>query len=449
MYNIIRNSTGKEASVNKILPLISKFINKKHKIIKDIDRIHEYFDDPKFFHFGAILFPVSDKTQEETLSNSVGGYSFFSEDEALLKCIGETLERYSLRTYNKKGFCTSLYKDVKGKALNPETIVNFSPSQKKKKGFEIFNFDDNTLFSWQMGFDLMRGKSIFIPAQLIYLTYKLNSAEKWISLPITTGAAGGSTIQSAIVRGIYEAIEREAFIIYYLNKLPGRKVDMMYVHDTRIKYCADVIRSYNLKLNIFDITTDLGIPTFLSVIIDETGIGPAINLGLKTHMNSYIAILGSIEEALHPRSWIRRKVEENPQLLKNMSYRHINTLEDRALLWYDKRNIKKLSFLLDQPRKKVKLQIKDYSFSEQLDILLKLLKINNINIYYVDVTPRIIKENNYYIVKTILPQLQPFYLIEDFPYHGGTRLYTLPKKLGYFNHETTEKSLNKYPHPFL
>lgn len=440
--------SGEEKPADLVLVKLAQIIQPKYKIIKQINRVVEFFDDPKIFQFGTTLYPITND-QEEELSNYAGGYSFFSEDEALLKCLGEALERYCLRSLNKEKLIKGSYKSLKSSAVDPQKFISFSLNQKKQPGFEIFNFDEDTPFRWVSGIDLIKNKQTLIPAQLAYLSYKLDADEKCIYLPITTGAAGGSSLTAAIVRGIYEIIERDAFIIYYLNMLPAKKIDLKYLNDDKINFCVNTIEGYNLELHTFDITIDLGISTFLSIVVDRTGMGPAVSLGLKTHLNPYEAILGSIEESLHPRGWLRRKIEDNPNLLKDLKYKHIKTLEDRAVMWYETKHISKLDFFLEQEKTKDKFKIEDYSFSEQLDILLNVFQKNHLDAFFVDVTTDKIKELEYFVVKVIIPQLQPFYLFEDYPYFGGTRLYTLPKKLGFTNRETSENQLNKYPHPFL
>lgn len=442
------NKTNGEKSIEKILPLLSKFINPKYKIIKRIQRISEYFDDPKFYHFGAIL-QSTDNSTEDYLSNSAGGFSFFSEEEALLKCLGESLERYHLRLCDQNMLIKGSFVKLKEKAINPNSFVCFSQLQRKNLKYALFNFNSFTPFLWKDGFDLIKNKPVLIPAQLIYLSYKLIPEEKFIYAPISTGAAGGSSLAAAITRGIYEIIERDAFLIFYLNKLPAKKIDLQFINDTKIMYCVNIIKSYSLELFTFDITTELDIPTFLSIVVDRTGIGPAVSLGLKTHINPLIAILGSIEESLHPRGWIRGEFENNPNLIKSINTKNMISLKERAVLWYPKTNIKKLNFLLKQKVVKQKYYIKDYSWSKQLKMLKKVFIHNHMDVFFSDLSSPIIQKVGYHVIKAIIPQLYPFYLIEAYPYHGGTRLYELPQKLGFSQHKTDEKSLNKFPHPFI
>lgn len=62
--------------------------------------------------------------------------------------------------------------------------------------------------------------------------------------------------------------------------------------------------------------------------------------------------------------------------------------------------------------------------------------------FYIDLTPDYIKDGEFIVIKSFIPQLQPFYLIEDFPCLEEKRFrkFSNPKK---------EFKINDYPHPFL
>ena len=84
---------------------------------------------------------------------------------------------------------------------------------------------------------------------------------------------------------------------------------------------------------------------------------------------------------------------------------------------------------------------------EKLKRLTKIFSDKNYELYYKDITISEFKKLNYYIVKVIIPKMQPIYLNEKYPLLGSDRLYSVPAKLGFKN--KLEDDLNKYPHPFL
>lgn len=132
-------------------------------------------------------------------------------------------------------------------------------------------------------------------------------------LPISTGAAGGGSLTAALTRGIFEIVERDSFVIAYLNKIRFPKVSLDSVKDEYVQFLLEMLKRYRLAIHVIDITNDLKIPCFLSIIVNKTGIGPAVSTGLKCHLDPIEAITGSIEEAFNVRTWTRQNYEDNPK----------------------------------------------------------------------------------------------------------------------------------------
>jgi len=438
----------------KLIPLLKRDFyldDKKTRLLKYFRRIYHFSDEVKLYHYSGVVGSI--KKISDGLDNepTASGFSFIDEETALVKFIGEAIERFSQRVYKKKDFQSFAYKDIYKNAPNILKIARISSNQLKNPLLNRFIFNENTIFNWTTGFDIQNGKKVYIPAQLIYINYIYDKAEKIIYPSTTNGCAGGFTFYSAILRGIFEIIERDHFLITYLNKLSPPKIDLNSIDDPEIIELIDLIYKHRFKINLIDITLDLKVPTYLTVIIDETGIGPAISLGLKSHFNRKLAIIGSITEAFHPRCWIRRIVEDHPRLIKKVDPKKIITLRDRALYWFSKDKIKDIKFLLVGKTKKIENFYKNesnFNDKEMLTRLVKIFKNNNIRIYYKDITLPLIKKMGYYVIKVIIPEMVPFYLDERMAPLGAKRLYEVPIKLGY-KKEVLESSFNMIPHPFL
>ena len=117
--------------------------------------------------------------------------------------------------------------------------------------------------------------------------------------------------------------------------------------------------------------------------------------------------------------------------------------KDRGLLWSSQEMIKKLDFFLrgkeipvgKMPSKEVK----------SLDDLVQWFRREGLEIAHVDVTIPELKREGLYVIKVLIPQLQPLYLDDRFPVWTGKRLKEVPRKLGF----RPAKVINKFPHPFL
>lgn len=428
-----------EINFKKNLRILSRFANPREKIIKKIYKTLEYSDDPKYFQYGALLFSSSDAN--DAMSNSASGFSFFSETEALLKCIAESLERYSVRTFTPNetifGSFKKLYKFYP--LVSPDNFVSLSSEQKKLQKTRLFEYTNKTPFTWCLSYDAIKRREVYIPLQLISFKYNLKPDEKLIYVSTTTGVAFGTSEISAKRRAVLEIIERDAFLLHYLTRSGGNYIDLKdETIDKKISSFVDYIESYNLKVVCRELLTELGVPTYLSIIINESGIGPSLSFGLKTSIDYVEGILGSLQESLHSRGWVRKIYEEGQRY---SGKKPISTLEERALYWYESLNLKNIDFFL-RKTKKARLEKKILNEKDYLIFLKKKIEENKMSLYLTDITPEKIKSSGFYVTKAIIPELQPFYLSEEFPCWGGNRLYNFPsKKFG--------GHINKIPHPFL
>lgn len=436
----------REPSIDSSIRNLSLLFSKTD-LIRGIKRVKQHYDEPQFHQFSANLNSQYLKSDSRKFSARASGFSFFSRELAFLKCCGESIERYCNHVFFKdlvkfKG----PFSNIKKKALDPQAFVSFSSKQKKEN--LRLKLGKNSIFCWTEGKSLLDERKILIPSQLIYLSYPLIKREPLIRSQISTGAAGGSCLSAAIVRGIYEIVERDSFMIYYLNKIPSPGVDLKNMKDNRVQRLLDVASRYKLRIVVLDITTDLEIPAYVSIVIDKTGIGKAVSVGLKANLNNISAIIGSIEEAFHTRLWMRREHEKRKGKIKKIKLKEISDFIDRGLLWYPNGAIKKLNFWLkNQKTIEVKKAQRNLTSGEQLEQLTDLLKKHSCEAYFAKLMISQLEKLNYFVVKVIIPKLHPLYLKEKHPYLGGERLYEVPKKLGFKTKKESE--LNKYPHPFL
>lgn len=446
---IFKTECNKKTTLNQAINLL----NSKNSIISDIFRINPYNDEPKIFEYSAKLLDNSKLTDGYRVDPFANGSSF-NQTDAILKTIGEAIERWCLSIYGVNRFRKASYSQLKNNALDPKKVVAFSKTQLRNRNFKQFLFDSNSIFYWIKGYSLFDFKETYLPAQLVFVPYG-DYGEPIIRFPITTGAACGTSLAGAIYRGICEIVERDAFMITYLNKLTATKIDLSSIKDPRIRWLIRYHQRYFLTPFIFDITTDIDIPVFLGILIDKSGQAPAVSLGLKCDFSRRSAISGCLEEACQSRAWIRDKKilrDQKRDVEKEKVYTY-DLLLKRAFYWYDKKMIHKLDFLLDQRSSPIKLKNERKEMGNR--VVLKLKKALGtfqklgLEVYFVEVTTPSIKKYGFRVVKVVIPTLQPLYLEEEYPYLGGERLYTVPKKLGYRRKKTTENELNKIPHPFL
>lgn len=411
-------------------------------LISQIEKISGWNDDPPLIKFVTKL--NSDIKNGDGLFPDSGSAGVSLDSEvAVKKAIFEGLERISLSYFTFHTFICDSYAKLsrKSSTLSPSKFCYLMQDQLHEKNFENFSFSESEKFYWTQCHDLFSHRLIYIPAQLIYCPYKYVD-EKIICLPISTGTALGCSREEALYKGICEVIERDAFITNYLLSMSPKKIKFESMTEGVKKYLSK-FRKFRLKTDCYILESDIRIPTVLTVISDHHITAPAVTIGLKTEVNFENAVIGSIEEAFQIRTWIRRCLVL--QNFRGETYSERVILR-RALFWANPGNTHLLNFILKTKNKFIMTasQLSKYkttNYHKKLLRVKKILKKKNLGVYYKEITHPLLKNKNVYVIKTLIPALQPHFIDEEYPYYGGKRLERLKNKYG--------QKINLFPHPFL
>lgn len=410
-----------------------------------------YHDEPLLHNYAVRMGNVLDHSDaKKQVCNYAGGASLDDKRQAFLRTVGEAAERFCLDCYREKDLVVAAYAELGDKAINPLSFVSLSERQKAQKNLKI---DENTVFCWVKGYSLQTGRPYFIPAQLVYVAYSpAVQKEPVIRVPISTGAAAGLSLEWAVYGGLCEAVERDAFMINYLNKISPPRLDVNSIKNEKVRNIVGVLKRYKLEFHFLDITTDIPVPTILAVIIDRSGIGPPVNVGTCANLDIFKAIEGAAMEAIRIRLSCRRLFERNPADLK-IAPAEIFNFDNRKLFWRDPGLIKQLDFLLEGPFRKVCEKgdgdDRGGDFHQRSNQVLDYLNKVGVESFVVDITAPPVKKAGFFVVKIIAPKLQPLYLNENFRYLDGERLYRVPVKMGWRKESIKEEELNSLPHPFI
>lgn len=329
-------------------------------------------------------------------------------------------------------------------ALDPLSFSGPSLSQRQQPGWEEWCITQDSVLRWIKGTSLVSGKEMWVPAQLVYKPYNYEE-EPTIRLPITSGAAASLSQEETIFHGIAELVEREAFLVTYLNRLTPPRVNLK-ASAKSLKDLALLYPKYHLILDVYALPTDAPLAVMLAVITDSTGKGPAISVGTKTHFDPIQAVSGAVLEAHHTRIAIRQQMAKGVILPRNAD--EIRRPTDHAFFWIPTSRIKDLDFLnggieieLNHPEERINVVL-------ALQNLKQFFKAKRFEFIWVDLTLPMFKNLGIFAGKAVAPKLHPLFIDERYPYYGGKRLYELPVELGYLKSPRTEEELNRIPNPF-
>ena len=161
-----------------------------------------------------------------------------------------------------------------------------------------------TPMTWEWVTNIQNGRKQLIPSDLVWLDTRNKQQPPLMFVQMgSNGIASGGSIEDAILSGLYEVIERDAWTLnqylldsgFLLNRCP--LIDL----PPRIESCIRRIEGANLKLHLFEITNDYKIPVFSAIILDLSGQCAGTFGGYGCHLNAEIAALRAITEAAQAR----------------------------------------------------------------------------------------------------------------------------------------------------
>jgi ribosomal protein S12 methylthiotransferase accessory factor len=112
----------------------------------------------------------------------------------------------------------------------------------------------------------------------------------------SNGCAAGNTLEEAIVQGFLELVERDAYAIWWYNRLRMPEVDLNQFDDAYIRDLKSQLADAGRKLWVLDVTSDLGVPTYVAILHWMQDGKENIEFGSGAHFDTRIALLRALTE---------------------------------------------------------------------------------------------------------------------------------------------------------
>ena len=412
-------------------------ISNKIGIISSLNAIESLNGDPKCFNYSALANAIYYNTYKIKARSCNS-----DENNAILGTIGEALERYSACFYDYKEQIISDYNNLNQNAINPQSFALFSKEQFFNKKFPFKYFDSDTVLSWFPTNDLTTGLETYVPGQFIYMPF---TKDKNIVTPnVSTGLAAHNNIYDAILNGLYEVIERDSFVLSWYQMIPLKKI----LIDENIRNYINKQILTECQIYLFDITTDLMIPSVLALGFIENEFGKKFICGAATRWTYSEAIRKALQEFIQAIS-ISRIQSKIMGSKRYKEFSDITSFDDHA--WFYMNNPEYWgifdNWFSSNTFKKVSFEEKDtITTKEKISKIVEILAKKKYNVCVKDTTTIDLRQLGYHSVKVVVPQLLPLSGNYNYYFLGGERLYTVPEKLGFKTKHY--EGLNPYPHPF-
>lgn len=201
-------------------------------------------------------------------------------------------------------------------AENIDHPLRLASEQEMQRQFEIISpgelpqlrdtrFDPAARFLWIEGKELVSHDPIWMPFEVVHTNYTVPTmAATGCLVASSNGLASGNSTGEAIIHGIAEVVERDAMTLW--NLLPDAqvattRVDLDSVTDAACRSLLAQLHAASFKVAVWDITSDVGLPVFYCLILDQARRNGHSGAGAGCHTSADVAMARAITEAVQVR----------------------------------------------------------------------------------------------------------------------------------------------------
>ncbi len=364
-----------------------------------------------------------------------------SRSEAASAAVGEAIERYSATYVPTEKLVLATARELSG-AVAPERFALFSDRQLGSTGFPFLRFTADTPVAWVEGCELPGGAPAFLPAELVYLGTALPVGAASIGYATSSGLACAETRLESLVRGLFELLERDAFMIVWAGGLSLPLLEPSSDH-------TGPFAATGLAFSAIDLSVFHRVPTVLGVVRAPAGIPGALGVGAAAAPTVERAWWKALAEAFACRSAGAKLALLQAGLEARADA--VTTFEDHIGRYADHANAAATAFLDASPRRvqgDSVAPLEGSSAQEWLAALCARVTAAGSSAYAVDVTSPDVGELGLSVSRVITPELCRLDVSYDARFLGGSRLYEAAANLGLRPDVLTEDAVNHHPHPF-
>lgn len=379
------------------------------------------------------------------------GGSAPGRDEALAAALGEVAERYSA-SWLPEGLPLASARELGAIAVDPARFALFHPRQHARHGFPFKPFTADTRVRWTPGVALPSNEPAYLPAQLVYLRWlsPQDTGEEPIGYSTSNGAACGVTFEEAVLSGLLELVERDAFMLTWYGRLSCPLVDWSSEPELTA-FDARYFRATGLRYSAIDLSCYHEVPTVAAVVRGTPGDGAPIAVGAAAAPTAPEAWQDALGEAFAVRAWARAMSHEGRARGFASDFSDLDGFDDHILFYANEENARHADFLDASAAERAVGEIaplEGSDITEQITALCQRLAACGATAYAVDVTAPDIAAAGLRVAKVVVPELQPLDVAYDGRFLGGRRLYRAAYELGLRTRPLSFDELNPYPHPF-
>jgi ribosomal protein S12 methylthiotransferase accessory factor len=417
-------------------------------IVRSLEECLHLPSEPPLFRFASEV-ARGEPVLGEALDHLSGiGGAGLTRGEAAAAAIGEAIERYSATFVPRAALVTASARELGPDAVSPERFALFTEAQYATSRFPFEPFTAETRVPWIRGCALPDRSPAWLPAELVLLGDTSDARSSRIGYATSSGMACAETLEQALVRGLCELLERDAFMIVWANRLSLPLIDLS--SDPALgKLERLLFAPTGLQYAAIDLSAFHHLPSVLGVVRAPAWCPGALGVGAGTAPTLERAVWKAFSEAFASRSAGPKLDVLDRGREYGAEGAGVVTFEDHIAYYADHDRAHAASFL-DASAERTPADaiptLAGATAGEHVAALCERVGAAGSSAYMVDVTAPDVHELGLTVVKVIAPELCSIDVPHAGRFLGGRRLYDAPTALGLRSGPSAP--VNPDPHPF-
>jgi ribosomal protein S12 methylthiotransferase accessory factor len=374
----------------------------------------------------------------------------------------EALERYGgMAPGGRRTVVRASFAEIRDTALDPRTLGLYPPERYARPGFPFQPFDVDRECRWVWGFSFARDAPVLVPQRYAYYRAHVTEPDDpAFAYEISNGCALGGCLEEAILYGILEVVERDAFLMTWYARLPVPRIDLSSARDRSVPMLARAIElETGYRVLAFDTTVEHGIPSVWAMAVAPTGTGqPALACAAGAHLDPEHAAGGALRELGPILADLRARYPDIADHARTLAGdpEQVVAMDDHSVLYTRPEAASRLDFLTAGTSSRTFADLRsrhgtdafrNADLTDDLAEVQRRLCAPGLDVVVVDQTTPEHRAGGYHCVKVIVPGLLPMtFGHANRRVDGLLRLFEVPRLLGYG--ERGPQDINSHPHPF-
>jgi ribosomal protein S12 methylthiotransferase accessory factor len=291
----------------------------------------------------AVLCAYTEGTFRNEREAQLGSGKGFSTIDAFVGAVGEAVERYSAARYRKEELRRAAPAEMRDDFLDPRRLCLYAEEQYGDPELPFARLDPSHPIDWAAGFWIDDRSPVWMPALQTFFDYHAHGPERFCQVT-SSGLAAGPTLDDAALSATLELVERDAFVLSWMARVPGRRVLL----DGPVPAAAlEIVRELGqqgARIELYLLDVGVPIPTIACVGYGDGKRWPGATVALATHLSPRAAIRKAILEQGHVGPYVRRIVAEGTRAIPAHAD-DVRTLEEHALYYAPEGRAAALAFL--------------------------------------------------------------------------------------------------------